>query len=62
MIQRISRGPAIYQEFDGIVRRCLVGRFSHGVLFAVLDDEVAIIAIMHLKRKPGYWKKRLKAL
>lgn len=61
-IQRISRGPEVYQEFDGVVRRSLLGRFPHGVLFAVLDDEVVIIAIMHLKREPGYWKKRLKAL
>jgi len=61
-IRRISRGPEVYQEIDGIVRRCLVGRFPHGVLFALLDDYAVIIAIMHLKQKPGYWKKRLKAL
>lgn len=24
------------------------------------DDEVTIVAVMHLDRKPGYWKRRLK--
>jgi hypothetical protein len=31
-------------------------------LYVLLEDEVVVIAIMHLKRKPGYWKKRLKSV
>lgn len=55
-------GPEAYPVFDEPVRRCLLGRFPHGVLYVLLQDEVVILAIMHLKRKPGYWKQRLNSV
>lgn len=61
-IDRVGMGPEVYPIFDDPVRRCLLGRFPHGVLYVLLEDEVVVIAIMHLKRKPGYWKKRLKSV
>lgn len=42
---------------DG-VRRCLVRRFPYGVLYARESDRLYILAIMHTKRKPGYWLDR----
>ena len=42
----------------GRFRRCLVHRFPYGVIYAVEDDVVYVAAVMHLKRKPGYWESR----
>ncbi len=30
-----------------------------GLICGVEEDFIYIAAVMHLKRKPGYWKKRL---
>lgn len=41
------------------IRRRLLKRFPFGVLYAVAADEVVIVAVMHLRRRPGYWEDRL---
>lgn len=43
---------------DQRTRRVLVQRFPYQVVYRLLPDEIVIIAIAHLKRRPGYWKKR----
>ena len=37
------------------IRRRLCQRFPYGLLYAVVDDEVRILAVMNLRRRPGYW-------
>ena len=41
------------------IRRCLADIFPYGVLYTIEDDYVLIVAVMHLSREPGYWKKRI---
>lgn len=45
---------------DG-TRRYLTHRFPYLVIYAYLKDRIWIIAIAHCKRRPGYWKDRIKA-
>lgn len=40
--------------FDS-VRRLLCRRFPYALLYVVKKDEVRILAIMNLRRRPGYW-------
>jgi plasmid stabilization system protein ParE len=59
-IAAIRRMPTVwplYQKDLG-VRRFLVHRFPFGILYRVISDEIQVIAIMHLRRKPGYWTGR----
>ena len=44
---------------DG-TRRYLTHRFPYLVIYAYLKDRIWIIAIAHCKRRPGYWKDRIK--
>jgi len=39
----------------GKIRRRLCQRFPYGLLYAVREDELRILAVMHLRRRPGYW-------
>ena len=39
-------------------RRILVQRFPYQVVYSLTPDEIVILAIAHLKRRPGYWKSR----
>jgi plasmid stabilization system protein ParE len=57
-INRIIRQPNAWQEIDENIRRTLVNRFPYGIIFAVENNELLILAVMHLHRHPQYWKKR----
>ena len=56
---RIKINPRLYPVIEGDVRRCLTRTFPFGVLFRDRADRIEIIAVMHLRREPGYWKERL---
>lgn len=58
-INRIQVNPLLYQEIEADVRRCLTTTFPFGVVFRIMSDQHVIIAVMHLRREPGYWKSRV---
>ncbi|NGP90235.1 type II toxin-antitoxin system RelE/ParE family toxin [Fodinibius halophilus] len=39
-------------------RRMIVQRFPYGLIYSVQNDRIDIYALMHLHRRPGYWKSR----
>lgn len=39
----------------GSIRRRLCQRFPYGLLYAISGSELRILAVMNLKRRPGYW-------
>ncbi len=43
---------------DGLTRRALVARFPYQVVYRIRPTEIVIVAVAHLKRRPGYWKNR----
>ena len=58
-VQTIVNSPAAWPIMEEDVRRCLVNRFPYGVLYSIESTEIFILAVMHLRRDPDYWKKRL---
>ena len=46
---------------DGRTRRVLVQGFPYQVVYRPSADEIVIIAVAHLKRRPGYWRNRKEA-
>ena len=43
---------------DQKTRRLLVTRFPYQIVYRVRPSEIVIVALAHLKRRPGYWKHR----
>jgi hypothetical protein len=43
---------------DG-VRRITLRRFPYSVLFTILNGEPIVFAVVHLRRRPGYWQSRV---
>ena len=41
------------------LRRRRLQRFPYAVVFAESATEYVVIAVMHLRRRPGYWLSRL---
>jgi plasmid stabilization system protein ParE len=40
-------------------RRILCAHFPYQLVYRIEAAEIVIYAVAHLKRRPGYWKKRL---
>lgn len=40
------------------IRRLRVSGFPYGVVYEIRGDVIRVIAVMHLKRRPGYWRGR----
>ncbi|HOS97927.1 MAG TPA: type II toxin-antitoxin system RelE/ParE family toxin [Deltaproteobacteria bacterium] len=57
-IQRVIEFPAAWSPLSPNTRRCLVHRFPYGIIYQTLNDEILIVAIMQLNRKPSYWENR----
>lgn len=59
LIQDIRRQPERFRLFNAPLRRHFSQVFPYAVLYVDQPDRVLIIAVMHMKRRPGYWKDRL---
>lgn len=46
-------------EREPAVRSNGVGGFPYRVVYFVTGEELAIVAIAHAKRRPGYWRERV---
>jgi plasmid stabilization system protein ParE len=51
----ISEHPEAAPVVMGTIRRRLCQRFPYGLLYTVARSELRILAVMNLKRRPGYW-------
>ena len=57
--KRIKLNPEAWSPFSDRTRRCLVHKFPYGVVYQIREDEILIIAIAHMHRRPEYWKDRI---
>jgi hypothetical protein len=33
-------------------------KFPFGIIYQIIEKQIVVIAVMHLHKKPDYWKKR----
>ncbi len=59
-VARLSNKPLQWRKIGGRFRRCLVKQFPYGIIYAVEGNDIFVAAVMHLKRKPGYWRGRVR--
>ena len=57
-MDQITERPELSPPFDGSLRRRLLNAFPAGVLYEAGADAILVVAIMHLHRKPDYWRGR----
>lgn len=57
-IKRSVELPKAWAMIDNPIRRSLVKRFPYGILYSEAPEGISIIAVMHLHRRPDYWKHR----
>jgi plasmid stabilization system protein ParE len=60
-VQRLIKFPKAGHPYLHQTKRIFLNRFPYAIVYKVYRDElIMVFAIMHMKRKPEYWKKRLK--
>ena len=60
VVDRLEENPrgGMPMSTDQRTRRLLVSRFPYQVVYRLRPDEIVVVAVAHLKRRPGYWKDR----
>ena len=59
VFRRIIDHPLRYKQFDPPARRLFANGFPYTVIYVSKPDITWIIAVMHVRREPGYWKERI---
>jgi plasmid stabilization system protein ParE len=54
----ISSSPAVWPSFEAGTRRYVLRRFPFSVIYRETAGGLEIVALMHHKRRPGYWHER----
>lgn len=57
-IERIRQYPKAWHSLSKSTRRCRLKRFPYGLIYAVDETGVLIIAVANLHRRPDYWQNR----
>ena len=61
-LERIQALPSAWPLLSNRTRRCRTRRFQYGVVYRATQDEILVVAIAHLHRRPLYWLERIKSL
>ena len=59
LIQDVRRDPKRFRHFDTSAQRHFSTVFPYAVIYVEQPDRIWILALMHMKRRPGYWKSRV---
>jgi hypothetical protein len=57
-ISRVLVFPTAWTHLDALSRRCNTNRFPYGLVYEIEGENVFILAVMHLHRRPNYWADR----
>jgi plasmid stabilization system protein ParE len=58
-IRLIAANPQIGTVLEDDVRRKTLHRFPYSLLYAQDAATITILAVMHQKRRPDYWRERM---
>jgi toxin ParE2 len=58
--RRITLYPEAWHPLGDGIRRCRLTRFPYGLIYTVDKNDILILAVAHLHRKPDYWRDRLR--
>jgi ParE toxin of type II toxin-antitoxin system, parDE len=57
-LQRIQQFPQLWPIYEGAYRRYLLKRFPYGLIYRIDPEQIFIMAVAQVHRRPGYWRSR----
>ncbi|MBZ0150093.1 MAG: type II toxin-antitoxin system RelE/ParE family toxin [Planctomycetes bacterium] len=58
VMEQLQASPLRWPAGAHGMRRILLRRFPFGIVYRLTPATIQVIAVMHLHRRPGYWKRR----
>ena len=58
-IEDIAKHPEHWPVLGSNIRRRLLHRFPYAILYRIDPNEVVVLAVSHLRRRPWYWIDRI---
>jgi hypothetical protein len=58
-LDRIGEYPEAWPSCSKRTKRCQARRFPYGIIYQIRVQEILVVAIANLHRKPDYWKDRI---
>jgi toxin ParE1/3/4 len=58
--KQILEAPLAWHPLGQGLRRCHLKCFQYGLIYRMREQLIEIIAVAHDRRRPGYWKPRLR--
>lgn len=55
-LKRIVTFPDSCRIIEDNLRRCMIRRFPYAVIYGIDSNDIIVVAIAHLHRKPDCWK------
>jgi toxin ParE1/3/4 len=59
-IQQVTEAPGQWPHYLADTRRYVFLTYPYSLVYFVEDDVIRVVAVAHDKRRPGYWRKRLR--
>lgn len=59
VLKAITENPLLHRVVYRDVRRALPRRFPYKVLYVTQADEVQVVGVVHAKRHPRVWQRRV---
>lgn len=59
VLSKLQKHPKSYNKVYKDIRRVVTQRFPFGVFYLVENNKVIVLAVMHARRDPKQWKKRI---
>jgi toxin ParE1/3/4 len=61
-IRQVRTYPEIGPRITRSVRKRVITSFPYNLLYVNDPDEIVVIAVAPQRRRPGYWRRRLRSL
>ncbi len=59
-LDRIGGFPEAWHPCSKRTKRCRTRRFPYGIIYQIRKEEILVVAVANLHRKPDYWADRIK--
>lgn len=60
-IDAIVANPLASPEVRGSIRKKVLNHFPYNMLYSIEPNLVVVVAVAHQKRRPTYWRRRLRS-
>ena len=57
-VEAISSNPERWPQVEENTQQYLLRRFPYAVIYRARAERVLVVAVAHMRRRPGYWRGR----